>query len=159
MSRIGKLRTSPSTDALSLYQERYHDKPRADMHTNLNRQDSVPICLRNQPYDKTPCRSAYGTDPALAPYCYGLCKPRILHQQSLHIGTSFFRPVARITTIITPPEESRPASTRLQHQYASTTPAHVYNASTHLQRQHASTTPASRAKLVVVFTEARAEGR
>ena len=24
----------------------------------------------NQPYDKTPCRSAYGTDPALAPYCH-----------------------------------------------------------------------------------------
>ena len=61
------------------------------------------------------------------PYCYGLCKPRILYQQSLHIGASF-RLVARITTIITPPEESRPASTRLQHQYASTTPARVYNA-------------------------------
>ena len=28
-----------------------------------------------------------------------------------------------------------------------------------LQRQHVSITPASRAKLVVVFTEARAEGR
>ena len=24
----------------------------------------------NQPCDKTPCRSAYGTDPALAPYCH-----------------------------------------------------------------------------------------
>ena len=23
----------------------------------------------NQPYDKTPCRSAYGTDPVLALYC------------------------------------------------------------------------------------------
>ena len=42
-------------------------------------------------------------------------------------------------TIITPPEELRPASTRLQ-------------------RQHVSITPALRAKLVVVFTEARAEG-
>ena len=82
----------------------------------------------NQPYDKTPCQSAYGTDPALAPYCYGLCKPRIPRQQSLNIGASFFRLVARITTIRTPPEESRPASTRLQRQYASTTPARVYNA-------------------------------
>ena len=49
--------------------------------------------------------------------------------------------VARITTIITPPEESRPASTRLQHQHAFTTPARVYNASTCLQRQHVPTTP------------------
>ena len=63
------------------------------MHTNLNRQDTVPIRLQtqtdkshadmpmnpirsradmpaNQPYDKTPCRSAYGTDPALAPHCH-----------------------------------------------------------------------------------------
>ena len=71
LSRIGELRTSPSTDALSLCQERYHDKshadtpmnpirsradmpanqpndkPRADMHTNLNRQDTVPIRLRS----------------------------------------------------------------------------------------------------------------
>ena len=72
---------------------------------------------------------------------YGLCKPQIPHQQSLYIGASFFRLVARITTIITPPEESRPASTRLQRQHASTTPARVYNASTRLQRQHAPTTP------------------
>ena len=40
------------------------------MHTNLNRQDTVPIRLRNQPCDKTPCRSAYGTDPTLALYCH-----------------------------------------------------------------------------------------
>ena len=57
LSRISELRTSPSTDALSLRQERYYDKPRADMHTNLNRQDTVPIRLRTQtdkPHADTP---------------------------------------------------------------------------------------------------------
>ena len=24
----------------------------------------------NQPYNKTPCQSTYGTNPALAPYCH-----------------------------------------------------------------------------------------
>ena len=82
----------------------------------------------NQTYNKTSCWSAYGTDLTLTPYCYGLCKPQIPRQQSLHIGAPFFRLVARIMTIIIPPEELRPASTRLQRQYASTTPARVYDA-------------------------------
>ena len=65
--------------------------------------------------------------PTLAPYYYSLCKPQILHQQSLYISTSFFRPIAHIIIIITPPEELRPANTHLQRQYASITPAHIYN--------------------------------
>ena len=81
LSRIGELRTSPSTDALSLCQERYHDKShadtpmnpirsRADMPANQPNDKPRADMHTNQPCDKTPCRSAYGTDPALAPYCH-----------------------------------------------------------------------------------------
>ena len=68
LSRIGELRTSPSTDALSLCQECYYDKSYADMLMNPIR--SCADMPTNQPCDKTPCRSAYGTDPVLALYCY-----------------------------------------------------------------------------------------
>ena len=84
----------------------------------------MPICLRNRPCASTVLLPSF-----------------VSHEY--HINRVYILPssVACITTIITPPEESRPASTRLQHQLASTTPARVYNASTCLQRQHASTTP------------------
>jgi hypothetical protein len=63
LSKIGELRTSPSTDARSLCQECYHDKPRADMYTNLNRQNTVPICLRTNPM--TRLRADLPTEPTL----------------------------------------------------------------------------------------------
>ena len=44
------------------------DKSHAD--TPMNPIRSRADMPANQPYDKTPCRSAYGTDPALAPYCH-----------------------------------------------------------------------------------------
>ena len=44
----------------ALYQYAY--KPKLTKHRT-----NTPI---NQPYNKTPCQSAYGTDPALALYYY-----------------------------------------------------------------------------------------
>ena len=88
-------------------------------------QDSVLICLRNRPCAGTVLL------PSFASHEYYINKVYILPSS-----------ITRITTIITPLEESRPASMRLQRQHASITPARVYNASIYLQRQHVPTTPA-----------------
>ena len=37
---------------------------------NMNPIRSRADMYANQPYDRTPCRFTYGTDPALAPYYY-----------------------------------------------------------------------------------------
>jgi hypothetical protein len=124
LSRIGKLRTSPFTNTLSLCQECYYNKI---------------LCRYAYKHKLTRLRADLPIEPtpSLVLYCYGLCKPQIPHQQSLYTGASF-RLIARIITIITPLEESRPANTRLQRQHVSTTLARVYNASTYLQRQRTS---------------------
>ena len=96
------------------------------------------ICLRTNPI--TRLRADLPTEPTLRWHRTATA----FASHEYHINRVYILPssVARITTIITPPEESRPASTRLQHQHAFTTPARVYNASTRLQRQHVFTTPA-----------------
>ena len=41
-----------------------------DINHELDNDSTNMPATTNQPYDKTPCQSAYGTHPMLVPYCY-----------------------------------------------------------------------------------------
>ena len=45
------------------------------MNYELDNDSTNTPTITNPPYDKTPCQSAYGTNPTLAPYCH-------IHQQT-----------------------------------------------------------------------------